>query len=157
MAVVADAQRPRGRWRDALEERRFLAPLLISPAVLYIVLLVGAPLGLALYLSLTDATAGSLTGHFVGMHNYADVWHSENFRRALRNTIFFTLVSQAVVLVGADFAHAAIISREPQRVRPFAPMARTTHWRILLEEGRGGCSHERDMHARDGGGPRRAN
>jgi multiple sugar transport system permease protein len=112
VAAVADAQRPRGRWRDALEERRFLAPLLISPAVLYIVLLVGAPLGLALYLSLTDATAGSLTGHFVGMHNYADVWHSENFRRALRNTIFFTLVSQAVVLVGA-----AILAH--RLVRPF--------------------------------------
>jgi multiple sugar transport system permease protein len=112
VAVVADAQRPRGRWRDALEERRFLAPLLISPAVLYIVLLVGAPLGLALYLSLTDATAGSLTGHFVGMHNYADVWHSENFRRALWNTIFFTLVSQAVVLVGA-----AILAH--RLVRPF--------------------------------------
>jgi len=83
-----------------------------SSLVLYIVLLVGAPLGLALYLSLTDATAGSLTGDFVGMHNYADVWHSENFRRALRNTIFFTLVSQAVVLVGA-----AILAH--RLVRPF--------------------------------------
>ena len=101
MAAVAQRNRPRGRWRDVLEERRFLAPLLISPAVLYIVLLVGAPLGLAVYLSMTDATAGSLSGNFVGLHNYADVWQSPNFRRALRNTIFFTLVSQAVVLVGA--------------------------------------------------------
>jgi multiple sugar transport system permease protein len=110
--AVAEARRPRGRWRDVLEERRFLAPLLISPAVLYIVLLVGAPLGLAVYLSLTDATAGSLSGNFVGLHNYTDVWHSENFRRALRNTIFFTLVSQAVVLVGA-----AILAH--RLVRPF--------------------------------------
>jgi len=93
--------RPRGRWRDALEERRFLAPVLISPAVLYIGLLIGAPLGLAIYLSFTDATAGSLTGDWVGLRNYTEEWGSENFRRALRNTILFTLVSQAIVLVGA--------------------------------------------------------
>jgi multiple sugar transport system permease protein len=100
--VEASAQpRPRGRWRDVLEERRFLAPLLISPAVLYIGLLVGAPLGLAIYLSFTDATAGSLTGDFVGLRNYTEEWGSANFRRALRNTILFTLVSQAIVLVGA--------------------------------------------------------
>jgi multiple sugar transport system permease protein len=93
--------RPRGRWRDVLEERRFLAPVLISPAVIYIGLLVGAPLGLAIYLSFTDATAGSLTGDWVGLRNYTEEWGSENFRRALRNTILFTVVSQAIVLVGA--------------------------------------------------------
>ena len=93
--------RPRGRWRDVLEERRFLGPVLISPAVLYIGLLIGAPLGLAIYLSFTDATAGSLTGDWVGLRNYTEEWGSENFRRALRNTILFTLVSQAIVLVGA--------------------------------------------------------
>jgi multiple sugar transport system permease protein len=99
--AVAKARTPRGRWRDVLEERRFLAPLLISPAVLFIALLIGAPLILAISLSFTDATAGSLTGDWVGFHNYTDEWQSENFRRALRNTIFFTLASQAVVLVGA--------------------------------------------------------
>jgi multiple sugar transport system permease protein len=93
--------RPRGRWRDVLEERRFLAPVLISPAVLYIGLLIGAPLGLAIYLSFTDATAGSLTGDWVGLRNYTEEWGSENFRRALRNTILFTVISQAIVLVGA--------------------------------------------------------
>lgn len=100
MAAVAEP-RPRGRWRDVLEERRFLAPVLISPAVLYIGLLVGAPLGLAIYISLTDATAGSLTGDWVGLRNYTEEWGSENFRRALRNTILFTLVSQAIVVIGA--------------------------------------------------------
>ena len=105
MEAVAEP-RPRRRWRYALEERRFLAPVLIGPAVLFIALLVGAPLGLAIYLSLTDATAGALTGEFVGLGNYLDAWDSPNFRRALRNTIFFTLVSQAIVLVcAAILAH----------------------------------------------------
>src|SRR5207247_9510139 len=99
------------------QQRAALAPLLSSAAVLYIVLLAGAPLGLAVYLMLTDATAGSLSGIFIGLHNYADVSHSENFRRALRNTIFFTAVSQAIVLVGASvLAHHLV---KPFRCRWF--------------------------------------
>ena len=105
MAAVA----PRRRWQDTFEERRFLAPLLIAPAVIFILLLVGLPLALAIYLSLTDATAGSLSGEFVGFRNYLDAWDNENFRRALRNTIIFTVVSQAIVLIGAGFlAHALV-------------------------------------------------
>jgi multiple sugar transport system permease protein len=97
------------RWRDVLEERRFLAPALIGPAVIFIVVLVGVPLGLAVYLSLTDATAGSLTGNWVGLQNFIDAWHNPNFRTALKNTIVFTLVSQALVLAGAAvLAHALI-------------------------------------------------
>ena len=46
-----------GALAGRLRARRFLGPLLIAPAVLFIVLLVGAPLVLAVYLSLTDATA----------------------------------------------------------------------------------------------------
>jgi multiple sugar transport system permease protein len=97
------------RWQDVFEERRFLGPLLIAPAVLFIAVLVGAPLLLAVYLSLTDATAGSLTGEWVGFRNYLDAWDSENFRKAFRNTILFTIVSQLVVLIGAGIlAHALI-------------------------------------------------
>lgn len=109
-AVAAVAEpRPKGRWADLLEERRFLAPVLIGPAVLFIALLVGGPLLLAIYLSLTDATAGSLTGEFVGFDNFLDAWDSPNFRRALRNTLIFTLVSQVVVLISAGLlAHALI-------------------------------------------------
>jgi multiple sugar transport system permease protein len=106
--LASVAATPRRR-RDLLEERRFLGPLLIAPAVIFIGVLVGAPLGLAIYLSLTDATAGSLTGEFVGLRNFVDAWESENFRRAFRNTIIFTLVSQAIVLVGAGvLAHALV-------------------------------------------------
>jgi multiple sugar transport system permease protein len=93
--------RPRARWTDVFESRRVLAPALIAPAVLFIVLLVGAPLLLAVYLSLTDAHAGSLTGNFVGFDNYTSQWSDPNFQIALRNTILFTLIANAVVVVGA--------------------------------------------------------
>jgi multiple sugar transport system permease protein len=109
LQAVAEGQSRRRRWRDLLEERRFLAPALIGPAVLFIVLLVGVPLGLAVYLSLTNATSGSLTGTWVGLHNFVDVWDSSNFRTALQNTIVFTLGSQVLVIVGAAIlAHALL-------------------------------------------------
>jgi multiple sugar transport system permease protein len=104
--VEVAAPRPRGRWRDILEERRFLAGVLIAPAVLFIAVLVGGPLLLAIYLSMTDATAGSLTGEFVGLRNFTEAWESPNFRRALRNTIIFTVISQVIVLfVAGVLAH----------------------------------------------------
>lgn len=100
MAVAAEA-RPLRRKRNLLEQRRFLAPALIAPAVIFVALLVGAPLILAVYLSLTDATAGSLTGAFVGFDNFTNEWDDPNFRRALRNTIVFTLLSNVIVVLGA--------------------------------------------------------
>jgi len=107
--AVARGEPQRRRWRDLLEERRFLAPALIAPAVIFIALLVGVPLGLAAYLSLTDAAAGSLTGNWVGFQNFVDAWHNPNFRTALKNTIIFTLGSQALVLLGAGLlAHLLI-------------------------------------------------
>ena len=109
LEAVARGELERRRARDLLEERRFLAPALIAPAVIFIALLVGVPLGLAVYLSLTDATAGSLTGDWVGLHNFVDAWHNPNFRTALENTIVFTLVTQALIVVGAAvLAHALI-------------------------------------------------
>jgi multiple sugar transport system permease protein len=109
LAAVAEARPQARRFRDLLEDRRFLAPALIGPAVIFIFLLVGAPLVLAVYLSLTDATAGELTGKLVWFQNFTDAWQNDNFRRALRNTIVFTLASQAIVLIGAGIlAHALV-------------------------------------------------
>jgi multiple sugar transport system permease protein len=107
--VVAVA-RPRTqgrRWRNVFEQQRFLAALLIGPAVLFILALVGGPLILSVYLSLTDAVGGTLTGRWVGLDNFREAWGDPNFRRALRNTLLFTIVSQAVVLLCAGLiAHA---------------------------------------------------
>lgn len=107
MATVAARGRTRRRRRNLLESRRFLASALIAPAVLFIAVLVGGPLLLAIYLSLTDAVGGRLGGEWVGVDNFVNAWHDPNFRRALRNTLLFTIVSQAVVLLCAGLiAHA---------------------------------------------------
>jgi multiple sugar transport system permease protein len=107
--VAVPRGRGRRRFADLFEQRRFLAPALIAPAVLFIALLVGGPFLLAIYLSFTDATAGSLSGHWIGLRNFSAQWDNPIFRHALWNTFLFTVVSQAIVLLAAGIlAHALI-------------------------------------------------
>ncbi len=97
------------RWHDVFEGRRFLASILIAPAVVFIFVLVGGPLFLAVYMSMTDATAGELSGKFVGFDNFVNAWDDPVFRTALRNTLLFTIISQIVVLISAGLlAHALV-------------------------------------------------
>jgi multiple sugar transport system permease protein len=108
-AVAAPEGNRRTRLRYATERRGFLAALLISPAVLFIAALVGAPLVLAVYLSFTDATAGSLSGPWVGLGNFRHLFHDSIFRGAIWHTVEMTLISQAVVIVCAGLiAHALV-------------------------------------------------
>ena len=104
-AVEAVAQaRPRGRrWTDVLERPAFLASVLIAPAVVFIGALVAAPLGLAVWLSFTDATAGSLSGKYIGLHNFRHEWSNSAFQDAVWHTFLFTVFSQVAVLVVAGF------------------------------------------------------
>jgi multiple sugar transport system permease protein len=110
MATVAAAGGSRARLRYVAERRGFLAALLISPAVLFIFALVGAPLVLAIYLSFTDATAGSLSGSWIGLDNFRHaIFHDPIFRDAVWHTFLFTVISQAVVIVCAGLlAHALV-------------------------------------------------
>ncbi|MEJ2236018.1 MAG: sugar ABC transporter permease [Syntrophobacterales bacterium] len=99
-----------GRARSHIWDReQVLAPLLIAPAILYIVVLVGIPFFMAIYYSLSDATTGSQTLHFVGLRNFQAVLKDSVFRKALINTFIFTLVSQALVLVLAKILALALI------------------------------------------------
>src|SRR5438094_10338707 len=108
-AVAAAAGSRRKRLRYVAERRGFLATLLISPAVLVIAALVGAPLVLAVYLSFTDAQAGSLTGKWVGLANFRNALHDPIFRGALWHTFLFTVISQIVVIVRAGLIADAFI------------------------------------------------
>ncbi len=110
MAVVAGGVAPtRKRWRYLLEDRRVLGPVLIAPAVLFVVVVVGVPLGWAVYLSLTNAIGGSLSGKFVGFDNFKAAWHDHNFRNALENTLIITFAAQAIVIVGASILSHALV------------------------------------------------
>src|SRR5215208_5492443 len=112
MATMAAARGSRrGRLRYVAERRGFLATLLISPAVLFITALVGIPLGLAVYLAFTDATAGSISGPWIGLRNFRQLFDDPNFKGAVWHTIEMTLVSQAVVVVCAGLIAHALVHR----------------------------------------------
>ena len=110
-AIAAPRGSRRTRLRYVAERRGFLATLLISPAVLLIGALVGVPLALAVYLSFTDATAGSLSGKWVGLANFRNQWHDQVFRDAIWHTFLFTVISQAVVIVCAGLLAHALVRR----------------------------------------------
>ena len=90
---------PKAHFREYWDRRRILAPVMISPALLYIVALVGFPFVLAILYSLSDATTGNPSIHFVGLRNFVTIIHDPVFIRSLENTFLFTFVSQALVVV----------------------------------------------------------
>jgi multiple sugar transport system permease protein len=110
MAAVASSGRTRrARLRYLPERRGFLATVLIAPAVVFVAVLVGAPLVLAIYLSLTDATSGSLGGKWVGLGNFRHLFDDPIFVDAIWHTFLFTALSQAaVVLCAGLIAHALV-------------------------------------------------
>src|SRR3990172_9497761 len=95
--VAADARG--SRLRPILDSEKWLGWLMIGPAILYIVLLVGFPFFLALYYSVSDITIGSRSSNFVGLKNFAGIIGTAAFKTSLKNTFIFALVSQVVVLV----------------------------------------------------------
>jgi multiple sugar transport system permease protein len=95
------------RWvPGALERPDILGPLLVAPAILYILLLVGYPFLLAIYLAMSDANVATVgLGNFVGFDNFISLFQSPQFLIALRNTIMFTVVSGVIKgLLGTTLA-----------------------------------------------------
>jgi multiple sugar transport system permease protein len=98
-SATSNLSRPRPRVASILDSERWLGPLLIGPAVLYIVLLVAAPFFMALYYSLSNTTTGGGTLGFVGLRNFTNVVGTPKFQTALKNTLVFAFLSQTVVLL----------------------------------------------------------
>ena len=81
------------------DNEKVLGLLMIAPAVLYILALVGFPLIMAFVYSFSDITIGSADFGFVGFENIKSLIGDFEFRLALKNTILFTAVSMIIVLV----------------------------------------------------------
>ena len=107
--VAPRAEARTGRLNALLDSEQWLGRVMIAPAVLYIVLLIGFPFFLALYYSLSDITIGSRTMSFVGLKKFKGVIQTPLFQQSLKNTFIFTLVSQAVVLVLAKVLALALL------------------------------------------------
>src|ERR1044071_556578 len=112
IATSTQSFSPRHRHRSALlDNEGWLGPLLIGPAVLYIVLLVGVPFLMALYYSVSNTTTGGGTMGFVGLRNFTAVIGTPKFQTALKNTLTFGLISQVLILILSN-ALALTLQRE---------------------------------------------
>ena len=107
---------PTAKSRGSLSRLdRTLGAVMLAPALIYIAALVGLPFLLAVFLSLTNSSAGSLDFSFVGLQNFANVVRNPVFQRSLKNTFIFTFVSQLTVIVCGNILARALMKRFPGR------------------------------------------
>lgn len=99
----------RGR-RRITDREGFLAWVFLLPSVIYIVALVAFPLGLAIAFSFSDVTAGDPSFDWVGLDNYRKVFDDPVFWRSLRNTVVFTVISMALIVVFAKILANILIA-----------------------------------------------
>jgi multiple sugar transport system permease protein len=86
-----------GRRRGAglLDNHNFLGLLFMLPSAALLLLFLAYPLGLGLWLGLTDRLIGE-PGRFVGLANFVSLAHDEVFWLAVFNTLLYTGIASVV-------------------------------------------------------------
>ncbi len=95
-AAVVSTPRPTAAlhwWRTTSGQRLTFGYLLLAPAGLYVLLLVGAPFLFSLYLAVSDASVGDPVARFIGLENFRAALEMDSFWAALRNSILFLVVA----------------------------------------------------------------
>lgn len=124
--AVDESEKGAGRWHARLEDPAFLGALFLTPAVAYIIILVGIPFVLALAFSVTDVSVGNTSMDFVGLSNFQRVWATPQFRRALANSFLFTVAAQVIVMILANIL--ALLLAQDFRGKWFARMLIILPW-----------------------------
>jgi multiple sugar transport system permease protein len=94
MATLARGVAAERSLAHRLRLPRYAGYLLVLPAIVYVLALIGFPLVLGLWYSLTNTTVAA-PGHFVGLQNFVDVAKDPTFRLAVRNTLIIGVVATA--------------------------------------------------------------
>jgi multiple sugar transport system permease protein len=84
--------------------------LLVAPAVFWLLILLGYPFLLSIWISFTNKTVGNV-GEFVGLTNYLRQWESEIFRRAFVNTLVYSAAA-TVLKVGLGFGLSLVLNQQ---------------------------------------------
>ena len=98
-----------GRYGHLLDRPGFLAPVMLLPAVAYIVVLVAIPFFLAIAYSLSDVTVGDPSYDFVGLRNFRAILRDPTFRKSLLNTVIITGAAMVLVVVLANILALVLI------------------------------------------------
>lgn len=94
MATIAQSQVGPRTFAQRLTTPRTAGYLLVLPAVIYVLALIGFPLVLGLWYSVTDTTVAT-AGKFIGLQNFVDAAKDPTFRLAARNTAIIGVVATA--------------------------------------------------------------
>jgi multiple sugar transport system permease protein len=117
MAVIAEpvaTKRP-SRFQFILDRRDVLGAIFVSPAIIYVLLLVGMPFLLAVYYSVSAYTIYDPTWRFVGLTNFRQIVQNPVFIETLENTFLFTFASQFLGLVLGKFGALLLLKPFPGR------------------------------------------
>jgi multiple sugar transport system permease protein len=87
------------RYERWLGQERNLGPVLVAPAILVLVVLIGYPFCVAIYLSLTNRVIASAETDFIGLGNFIKLLGDSVFRRTAVNTFNYAFVSVAFKLI----------------------------------------------------------
>lgn len=97
--------------RSLADSEGMLGGIFLFPAVAYIIGLVAVPFFVAIAFSLSDVTVGDTSLNFVGLRNFQSIIQTPQFRRALLNTVLFTVISQFFIILLANIL-AVVLSQD---------------------------------------------
>jgi multiple sugar transport system permease protein len=115
VAIAESVPKPASRFRFILDRRDVLGSLMVAPAILYVLLLVGVPFLMAVYYSLSAYTIYDPSWSFVGLSNFEDIIENPVFRQTLYNTFIFTFGSQFLGLILGKFGALLLLRPFPGR------------------------------------------
>jgi multiple sugar transport system permease protein len=116
MVAIADSvPKPASRFRFILDRRDVLGSLMVAPAILYVLLLVGVPFLMAVYYSVSAYTIYDPSWRFVGLANFEQILSNPDFIKTLRNTFIFTFGSQILGLILGKFGALVLLRPFPGR------------------------------------------
>src|SRR5271169_418983 len=115
VSIAEPIAKPVSRFRFILDRRDVLGSLMVAPAILYVLLLVGVPFLLAVYYSVSAYTIYDPSWRFVGLANFAQIVENPDFLRTLGNTFIFTFGSQILGLILGKFGALILLRPFPGR------------------------------------------
>lgn len=142
MAVAAESRPAVIPSRTGVRKSRKFGYLLVAPAIIYILALVGFPFCLAVWYSISSASVNNLTGHFVGLQHYTSLLHDPEFLQSLRNTVVYTVLSTVITaILGTLLAFVLLSDFKGKRIIRFLillpwtiPIALTIEsWRWMFD------------------------
>ncbi|MGY8664545.1 sugar ABC transporter permease [Bradyrhizobium sp. UFLA05-109] len=115
VSVAEPIAKPASRFRFILDRRDVLGSVMVAPAILYVLLLVGLPFLLAVYYSVSAYTIYDPSWRFVGLSNFRQIINNPVFQETLANTFLFTFGSQLLGLVLGKFGALLLLRPFPGR------------------------------------------